>query len=306
MGKNEFDGLENAVYEQAPPHMRRTVKDSVFCDLFSRKRWLLELYRALHPEDEAVREGDLEIVTLERVVTSGEYNDLGFTVGERLVVLVEAQSTWSKNIAVRALLYLAETFRRHIELTGQSLHQSSCVKLPVPELYVIYTGEQSVPDEVSLADDVLGRVGSVDVRLSVLKGGGTDIIGQYVESARLATEISKMADGAEAKAKLFVDTCIERGIIAEYFKHARAEVTDIMFTLFDQERETKLYLRSVVRDARAEGVQQGIEKGIEQGIECSTLNSIANIMESLGLTAEQAMDALKIPTDDRAAYLAKL
>ena len=111
-----------------------------------------------------------------------------------------------------------------------------------------------------------------------------------------------MADGAEAKAKLFVDTCIERGIIAEYFKHARAEVTDIMFTLFDQERETKLYLRSVVRDARAEGVQQGIE----QGIECSTLNSISNIMESLGLTAEQAMDALKIPTDDRAAYLAKL
>ena len=138
----------------------------------------------------------------------------------------------------------------------------------------------------------------------------TDIIGQYVESARLATEISKMADGAEAKAKLFVDTCIERGIISEYFKHARAEVTDIMFTLFDQERETKLYLRSVVRDARAEGVQQGIEqgieKGIEQSIECSTLNSISNIMESLGLTAEQAMDALKIPTDDRAAYLAKL
>ena len=29
----------------------RKAKDSVFSDLFSDKRYLLELYRALHPED---------------------------------------------------------------------------------------------------------------------------------------------------------------------------------------------------------------------------------------------------------------
>lgn len=30
---------------------RRTAKDSVFCDLFRDKRYLLQLYQALHPED---------------------------------------------------------------------------------------------------------------------------------------------------------------------------------------------------------------------------------------------------------------
>lgn len=303
MAPQDSKARKSAMFEQVPTHLRRTVKDSVFCDLFGRKRWLLELYRALHPEDESVREEDLTVVTLERVLTSGEYNDLGFTVGDRLVVLVEAQSTWTVNIAVRVLLYLAETFRRHIEFTDQRLHQASPIKLPVPELYVIYTGERNVPDEVSLSRDVLGSEASfIDVRIRVLKGGGADIIGQYVESARLATEIARMPESSAAKARLFVETCIERGIISEYFRHAKAEVTDIMFTLFDQEREMELYLRSVEREARERGLEQGIEQGIEQ----TTLKGIASLMETLGFTTEQAMDALKVPADSRASILEKL
>lgn len=50
----------------------------------------------------------------------------------------------------------------------------------------------------------------------------------------------------------------------------------------------------------SEGVlQQGIEQGIEQGI----LTSIKNLMETLHLTADQAMDALKISASDRKKYI---
>lgn len=39
---------------------KRTVKDSVFCNLFSDSKYLLQLYQALHPEDKKVCEDDLK------------------------------------------------------------------------------------------------------------------------------------------------------------------------------------------------------------------------------------------------------
>ena len=50
----------------------------------------------------------------------------------------------------------------------------------------------------------------------------------------------------------------------------------------------------------SEGVEQkGIAKGIAKGITAS----IWNLMESMGWSIEQAMDALQIPTEERNAYL---
>lgn len=38
---------------------KRKIKDSVFTDLFQDKKYLLQLYKALHPEDSAVTEDAL-------------------------------------------------------------------------------------------------------------------------------------------------------------------------------------------------------------------------------------------------------
>ena len=46
-----------------------------------------------------------EDITIKHVMVDGDYNDLGFSVGNRLMVLVESQSTWSYNIIIRALMY---------------------------------------------------------------------------------------------------------------------------------------------------------------------------------------------------------
>ena len=93
----------------------RNIKDSVFCDLFGMPEYLMQLYQVLHPDDTETTEDDLTIVTLSRTVARNIYNDLGFLVRNRLLVLVEAQSTWSENILVRFLIYLGETYRRYIK-----------------------------------------------------------------------------------------------------------------------------------------------------------------------------------------------
>ena len=51
---------------------------------------------------------------------------------------------------------------------------------------------------------------------------------------------------------------------------------------------------------------KGVNRGIAQGREQSLLESIRNLMDSMKWTAQQAMDALKVPKDDQAHYAAML
>ena len=51
------------------------------------------------------------------------------------------------------------------------------------------------------------------------------------------------------------------------------------------------------------GIAQGITQGIAQGHEEERLNSIRSLMETLILTLDQAMQALKIPGSEREKYL---
>ena len=51
------------------------------------------------------------------------------------------------------------------------------------------------------------------------------------------------------------------------------------------------------------GMKAGMEAGRKEGAAQTMLNSIKNLMETLGLTIEQAMSALKVPDADRPKYL---
>ena len=295
------------------PKITRKAKDSVFCDLFSQKRYLLELYRTIHPEDNTVTVGDLEVVTLERVITTGEYNDLGFTVGRKLLVLVEAQTTWSVNIVTRMLLYLAETFRRDLIRRAISLHQTAPVAMPTPELYVIYTGKHNVPDKISFKNDVPGvRDGFIDAEVHVLCGLDNDVIGQYTAFTKVVDEVRADEEiPTWQKAREVVQRCMERGILSEYMEERQAEVEGIMFTLFDQERETELYHRQLKKEYREEALKEGHEIGRKEGrkegrregrreghIEARAAD-VSQLATSLDIPIDRAMELLSVPEDER-------
>lgn len=96
---------------------KRTAKNSVFLDLFQNKSYLLKLYKTLHQEDTTATEDPLMDVTIENVLTDNLYNDLGFIVNNKLMILIEAQSTWTMNILVRVLLYLAQSYHEYFQRT---------------------------------------------------------------------------------------------------------------------------------------------------------------------------------------------
>ena len=91
------------------------------------------MYQALHPDDTTIKADDLDIVTLKSILMNGIYNDLGFMVrGSQLMVLVEAQSTWSPNIVIRSLMYLMETYQDYFRENKIKLYGSHKVDMPYP------------------------------------------------------------------------------------------------------------------------------------------------------------------------------
>ena len=64
----------------------------------------------------------LQLVTLENILLNQPYNDLGILAEDRLLILVEAQSTWSENNLVRVFIYLAQTFQNYITETQQDIY----------------------------------------------------------------------------------------------------------------------------------------------------------------------------------------
>ena len=64
--------------------------------------------------------------------------------------------------------------------------------------------------------------------------------------------------------------------------------------------------RDFAGELAKEAEARGMEKGMAQGKEKERIFSIRNVMASLQLTAEKAMDVLSIPKSEQARYKAML
>ena len=246
----------------------RSIQDSVFRNLFSRPEYLLQLYRVLHPEDTAAVESDLGNITIQNVLVGSLYNDLGFTVRDKMLILVEAQSTWTVNIVWRLLLYQAETLNRYFQTTRQNTYAERKLQVPAPEFYVLYTGErQAHPRWISLADEFLnGDTSRLELRAEVLYGDGDgDILNQYVAFTKVYREQVSIHGRTELAIRETIRICTDRNILAEYLKAHEQEVRSSMLTLFDQEYLTKLYGEEQRQEGREEGREEGLMEGREEG-----------------------------------------
>ena len=251
---------------------KRKIKDSVFTNLFQDKKYLLQLYRALHPEDCDVTEDEIADITIKHVLTDADYNDLGFSVGNRLMVLVESQSTWTTNIIIRALMYLIQTYHDYFKRTNQNLYGSKKVMIPKPELYMIYTGDRkNIPDSISLSNEFFyGDRISIDAEVKVLyQENEKDIIGQYIIFSKVYNEQRKLYGNTKQSVTETIRICKSRNVLKEYLENKEQEVVDIMMTLFDDEQILKAYVKDIkdntaqetARETEREMAERMIKKG---------------------------------------------
>lgn len=98
--------------------VRRNVKDRLFRFLFANDaEALLQLYNALNGTDYSDA-SKLKIVTIESAVYVVMKNDLAFVLSGTLN-MYEHQSTYSPNLPIRFLIYLAQEYQTIIEQAGK-------------------------------------------------------------------------------------------------------------------------------------------------------------------------------------------
>ena len=272
----------------------RKAKDSVFTNLFTIPKYRYQLFKELHPEVKGLTEDDIEIVTLEHVLMNNEYNDLGLLAGDHFLILAEAQSTWSVNILIRFLLYLASTYKDYIESKGISLYGTKKATIPKPELYLIYSGNKGrKPEMLSFTKEFFGgNESAVEIKAKVIYGDSKkhDVINQYIAYCRVL-DMQVRKHGRTKKAiEETIRICSDKDILKEYLEAHRKEVVDIMTRLYDREREMKLYVEEMRQDADT-------NRG---------LKDIKNLMKNLKMSAKEAMNALGISPQDQKIYLPML
>ena len=258
------EGQKEKTAEKKDAFAKYTVKDSVFTTIFRDKKYLIQLYRALHPEDTETTEDALTDITIRNVLTNGIYNDLAFRVGEKVMFLVEQQSLWTMNIIIRALLYLAQTYHDYFEERNADLYGSKKVHVPEPEIYVIFTGERaSRPECISLSEEFFGgKECAIEVKVKVLYGGeGNDIISQYVAFTKVYNEQVKQYGRSQEAVTETIRICKDRDVLREFLAGREKEVISIMMALFDEEKIMRTHIASEKKETARKAAENMLKTG---------------------------------------------
>ena len=269
---------------------RRSAKNTIFLDLFSIPEYQLQLLQALHPEMTDITEADIKLITLNPVILNRDYNDLGLLVRDKLIILVEAQSTWTINILVRILLYLASTYHDYITDKKLNLYSSKIVKIPEPEFYVVYTGDKKfAKDTISLKEDFWNNPDSkLDLIAKVIHTENKhDIIGQYIIFCHVLDEQIRLYGRNKLAVVKTFEICQNDEVLKAYLETRKKEVITIMDLLFSDDFLLEVYGLEKWQEGETHGRLQGmIETCKELGT--SIGKTIKMVAKNLGLSEEES------------------
>ena len=131
----------------------REYKDSTFRKLYHDKNRASELYNGLTGRTASPDEIELSFVG--GVLTRKLNHDVAFQVGQRMIVVLEHQSTPNENTPVRMLIYVAKIYERYLKKqVGRAIYGRQRADLPFPDFFLLYYGEPDDPEgwEMRLSD----------------------------------------------------------------------------------------------------------------------------------------------------------
>ena len=115
--------------------------------LFTAPEELLSLYNALSGSN-VLPGAPVVIATLEDVLFTERRNDIAFVIEDKIVILLEHQSSVCENMPLRLLIYIARVYEKLIE--KEAVYKTKLLKIPKPDFIVLYNGADPFPDEKTL------------------------------------------------------------------------------------------------------------------------------------------------------------
>ena len=294
-----FTTEKSIVAEEKPDYtINRKYKDSLFRMLFGQeesKPDLLALYNALNGT--AYNDpSELELYTMSDVLYMRMKNDVACMLHDSLS-LFEHQSTVNPNMPLRGFLYFARMYERYIDAHDLNVYSSKLQKLPAPNYYILYNGEQNMPDRQSycLSDAyeqpvTEGTFEWTATMININAGHNQklmDTCGKLKEYAAFVEKVREYSqDGASLVAAVDKASkwCIRNHVLEGFLKLHEAEVKDMILTEYDEEKTMRLFKEEYKAEGLAEGegkhalevYQRCLAKGMSQmeAIDISGINEM--------------------------------
>ena len=261
-------------------------KDTVFYDLFKNSKNFVEMYNAISGNSIDSDTANIEDVTISNAVYSNLKNDIGMKINDKLVVLIEQQSTWNNNMPLRFLGYLIATFKQQLQDRG--IYGTKLMKIPIPEFYVIYNGprKQDAEKTLKLSDsyddnekarfngvyplEILVKVININHESNgrILKDSKT-LLG-YQKLVSKVYEAKNKENDLNDAISIAVKWCIENDYLKDYLSKQEGVfdmLTDECGLALTREADREEGLKEGLEEGLKEGLKEGLEEGLKEGLE---------------------------------------
>ena len=270
-------------------NVNKNHKDSVFSALFSDSEILRELYSAIEGVD-IPPDVIININTLSDALFMRQINDLSFTIDDRIVVLIEHQSTINENIPLRLLMYIGRVYEKIIE--KKNIYHRKSLKIPAPKFIVLYNGKEEYPDhrELRLSTSFKDTHGlklkqkkyeplELTVQVyNINQGRNPQMLNRSENLNAYSFFIGKIKEYSEhlpldESVNSAVKYCIEHNVLKDFLMKIGSEVINMLFYEVTTEE---------IADIR---YNEGREDGLEQGHKAEKIMIAKNLL-SKGSTPE--------------------
>lgn len=276
-------------------------KDRLFNFLFGseeNKAWTLSLYNAMNKSN-YTDPSAIEITTIKEIMYLGMQNDTSFLISDEMN-LYEQQSSYNPNMPLRLMQYAGNLYEKYIKQTRQNKYGKKLMKLPVPRLVVFYNGTDEQPEEklLKLSDSFPEKAVSdieVTVRMiNVNHGKNKELMAACKPLEEYSWLVAEVRKNNETRDEDGISSAIDRAItempddyvIKPFLVAHRAEVKGMLLAEYNEAETMELFK--------------------EDGRKEKEMEDIRNLMDTLKLSAKQAMDALKIPLAEQSKYMTML
>ncbi len=268
----------------------RRFKDSVFRRLFEDPKEIPALYKDITKKE--IRENaKIEIVTLTDTMYMSHINDLGFTVDGKLIVLVEQQSSYNANMPLRMLMYIAREYEKLVD--RESAYRSTIVKIPAPEFYVLYLGDENGEtveiQELKNAFECDSQSDFLNLKVFCLNINSNEFKKPLTKESKLYQYVYVVNEFAKSENKReCIEKLISENYLSDFLRKNASEVVNMLTIDFDRDLFGKI--------KKEEGIEIGLKKGLEKGREKGREEERLKIIEKLkkkGYSDKEIEDILK-------------
>lgn len=263
---------------------QRKYKDTIFRSVFSNPADAIDLYNQIS-DTKINSDAPVEIVTLTDELYVKQLNDLGLLIDNKLIVLVEQQSTYSKNLPLRLLMYIAREYEKVLD--KKSLYRSKRVEIPNPEFFVLYNGSKPLNDwkqTLRLSDLYVTKqhtpsleltVTLIDINSSQFKIANNSTLQQYITAIKEFKNCHE-TDGDMVKC---IDNLIKQNILKEFLEKNSSEVLNMITYEITQEEYDEILREEGREEGKEELIKDTIIDNFNKGTSIELIADFLNISQ---------------------------